>query len=80
VGWAGEFSFAAPAAVKTHVEADRAVDGLDDVEHGGFPSARENGESAEFAAARGYKPCMGERLEDFGEEALRSVGGMREVW
>ena len=60
VGGAGRFAIAVFSAAETDVEADGAVDGFDDPEHGGIASLREDGEAAELAASRGDELRMGE--------------------
>lgn len=79
MGWAGGSAFTAFASMKADVEANRAVDSLDNLEHGGFPSYGKDGEAAEFASAGRDELSVGQRLKDFGEKALGGIGGKREI-
>ena len=79
VGRAGRFAIAVFAAVETHVEANRPIDSLDYLEHGGFASLGEDGEAAELTASRRDELGVGEGLENFGEEAFRGFSNDSEI-
>jgi hypothetical protein len=65
--------------MKADVETNRAVDSLDNLEHGGFPSYGKDGEAAKLASARRDELSVGQRLKDLGEETLGRICGEGEI-